>query len=166
MYHRILVPLDGSPTAERGLREAIRLAAQLKGKLRLLHVIDDFPVLMEMSTISNFEAGLQKMREYGVSVLDAAKATALRSEVEADTMLREVTHGRIADVVIEEAKKAGCDLVVMGTHGRRGFSRLALGSDADLVVRGSPVPVLLVRQESGGGPAPSHAGAAQELEGR
>jgi nucleotide-binding universal stress UspA family protein len=55
--------------------------------------------------------------------------------------------GRVADVVVEEAAKSGCDLIVMGTHGRRGFSRLALGSDADLVVRSSPVPVLLVRNE-------------------
>lgn len=166
MYHRILVPLDGSPTAERGLREAVRLAVELKGKLRLLHVIDDFPMLMEMSTISNFEAGLQKMRDYGASVLAAGKATVLRSEVEVETMLREVTHGRIADVVIEEARKAACDLIVMGTHGRRGFSRLALGSDADLVVRGSPVPVLLVRQESDSGPATIHADADQALESR
>ncbi|AGU52894.1 MULTISPECIES: universal stress protein [Variovorax] len=149
MYHRILVPIDGSPTAERGLREAIRLAAEQKGKLRLLHVIDDFPMLMEMSTISSFDASLQKLREYGESVLAAGKAAAAQSEVEVDTILREVTRGRIADVVIEEAKNAACDLVVMGTHGRRGFSRLALGSDADLVVRGSPVPVLLVRQEPG-----------------
>lgn len=149
MYHHILVPIDGSPTADRGLREAIRLAAEQKGKLRLLHVIDDFPTLMEMSTISSFEAGMQKMRAYGESVLAAGKAAAAHSQVEADTILREVTRGRIADVVIDEAKNAACDLVVMGTHGRRGFSRLALGSDADLVVRGSPAPVLLVREESG-----------------
>jgi len=150
MYHHILVPIDGSPTAERGLREAIRLAAEQKGKLRLLHVVDDFPMLMEMSSISSFEAGLQKMRSYGESVLAAGKAAAARSEVEADTILCEAARGRIADVVIEDAKNSACDLIVMGTHGRRGFSRLALGSDADLVVRGSPVPVLLVRQESGG----------------
>ena len=106
MYHRILVPIDGSPTAERGLREAIRLAAEQKGKLRLLHVIDDFPMLMEMSTISSFDASLQKLREYGESVLAAGKAAAAQSEVEVDTILREVTRGRIADVVIEEAKNA------------------------------------------------------------
>jgi len=48
-------------------------------------------------------------------------------------------------VVVGEAEKAGCDLIVMGTHGRRGLSRLTLGSDAELVVRHAPVPVLLVR---------------------
>jgi nucleotide-binding universal stress UspA family protein len=61
--------------------------------------------------------------------------------------VREVTRGRIATVVVDEARSSGCDLIVMGTHGRRGFNRLALGSDADLVVRESPVPVLLVRDD-------------------
>ncbi|MET3179263.1 UNVERIFIED_ORG: nucleotide-binding universal stress UspA family protein [Variovorax guangxiensis] len=145
VYKHILVPIDGSPTAERGLREAIRLAGELESRLRLLHVIDDFPMLMEMSNISSFEASLQKMREYGESVLAQALAEATSANVEAQTVLREVTQGRIADIVVDEAGKAGCDLIVMGTHGRRGLSRLALGSDADRVARSSPVPVLLVR---------------------
>lgn len=148
VYKHILVPLDGSPTADRGLLEAIRLASELKSELRLLHVIHDFPMLMEMSTISSFEAGLQKMRDYGESVLSKAQAQATAAGVQAQTVLREVTQGRVADVVTEEAAKAACDLVVMGTHGRRGLSRLALGSDADRVARSSPVPVLLVRGAS------------------
>jgi nucleotide-binding universal stress UspA family protein len=147
MYQHILVPLDGSATAERGLSEAVRLAAEQKGKLRLLHVIDDFPMLVEMSAVSSFEASMQKMREYGEKILDNARKAAAEAGVQADAVLREVTQGKIADVVVDEARSSGCDLVVMGTHGRRGFRRLALGSDADLVVRSSPVPVLLVRQE-------------------
>ncbi|MET3373514.1 nucleotide-binding universal stress UspA family protein [Variovorax boronicumulans] len=150
VYKHILVPLDGSPTADRGLLEAIRLASELKSELRLLHVINDFPMLMEMSTISSFEAGLQKMRDYGKSVLSKAQAQATTAGVQAQTVLREVTQGRVADVVTEEAAKPACDLVVMGTHGRRGLSRLALGSDADRVARSSPVPVLLVRGASTG----------------
>lgn len=147
LYAHILVPVDGSPTADRGLQEAIRLAGELKSKLRLLHVIDDFPMLMEMSAIASFEAGLQKMRQYGETVLAKAQAQAATAGVEAQTVLREATQGRIADIVVDEATKTACDLIVMGTHGRRGFSRVALGSDADRVVRSSPVPVLLVRQE-------------------
>lgn len=145
VYKHMLVPLDGSPTADRGLQEAIRLASELNSKLRLLHVIDDFPMLMEMSTISSFEAGLQKVREYGEAVLSRALSQATAAGVEAQTVLREVTQGRIADIVTDEAGKSACDLIVMGTHGRRGLSRLALGSDADRVARSSPVPVLLVR---------------------
>ncbi|VTU22189.1 universal stress protein [Variovorax sp. PBL-E5] len=148
MYQRILVPVDGSSAAERGLREAIRLAAEQRSRLRLLLVIDDFPMLVEMSAISSFEASMQKLRQYGEGVLAEAKAKALEAGIQADAVLREVTQGRVADIIVDEAQTAACDLIVMGTHGRRGFSRLALGSDADRVVRSSRVPVLLVRDEA------------------
>ena len=65
----------------------------------------------------------------------------------ADTLLRDVTQGRIADVITDQAKRASCDLIVMGTHGRRGFNRLTMGSEAEMVVRIRSVPVLLVRLE-------------------
>ncbi|MET3494453.1 universal stress protein [Variovorax boronicumulans] len=145
VYKHILVPLDGSPTSDRGMQEAIRLAREFKSKLRLLHVIDDFPMLMEMSAVSSFEDSLRKLRQYGQSVLDRAQAQAKAADVESQTVLREVMHGRIADIVVDEAAKSICDLIVMGTHGRRGLSRMALGSDADGVARSSPVPLLLVR---------------------
>ncbi|CAN7757826.1 universal stress protein [Variovorax sp. LjRoot84] len=147
MYQHILVPLDGSATAERGLREAMRLAAEQKGKLRLLHVIDNLPMLMDMAAASSFETTMREVRAYGEALLAKSRKTATEAGVETETVLREVMQGRVANVVVDEAGKSGCDLIVMGTHGRRGFSRLALGSDADLVVRSSPVPVLLVRNE-------------------
>jgi nucleotide-binding universal stress UspA family protein len=148
MYSKILVPLDGSHTAQRGLQEAIGLAKALKtpSQLRLLHVIDDFPILMEMSTVVSFEKSMQALRDYAGQMLDKAKAHAVAGDVEAEISLREVTKSRIAEAVIAEAIESGCELIVMGTHGRRGFSRLALGSDADMVVRASPIPVLLVRR--------------------
>jgi nucleotide-binding universal stress UspA family protein len=149
MYQHILVPIDGSDTAAEGLREAIRLAADQKARLRLLYVIDDFPMLVELATVESFDASLQKLRNHGEKLLADAKALAGRSGVKAEPVLREVTQGRIAQTVVDEATVSGCDLVVMGTHGRRGLSRMALGSDADLVVRTSPVPVLLVRQHPG-----------------
>ncbi len=146
VYERILVPLDGSATAERGLQEAIRLAGERPSKLVLLHVIDDFPMLMEMAAVSNFEAGLQKSRELGQQILSQAQSKAAAAGVEALTVLREVAQSRVAEIVIEEAARARCDLIVMGTHGRRGLSRLALGSDAERVARSTPVPLLLVRE--------------------
>lgn len=151
MYQHILVPLDGSATSDRGLQEAVRLAAEQKGKLRLLHVIDDFPMLVEVPVISSFEASMREIREHNAVLLARACKTGAEAGVAAEPVLREVALGRVADVVVDEARKSSCDLIVMGTHGRRGFSRLALGSDADLVARTSPVPVLLVRI------APAHA---------
>jgi len=149
MYQHILVPIDGSDTAAQGLREAIRLAADQKARLRLLYVIDDFPMLVELASVESFDASLQKLRKHGEKLLADAKTLAGQAGVEADPVLREVTQGRIAETVVDEATISRCDLVVMGTHGRRGLSRMALGSDADLVVRTSPVPVLLVRQQPG-----------------
>jgi len=148
MYQHILVPIDGSDTAERGLQEAIRLASEQKSRLRLMYVIDDFPMLVELASVSSFENSLQQLRNYGEQVLAKAVKLAGDSGVPAEPVLREVTQGRVADVIVGEAKAAGCDLIAMGTHGRRGFSRMALGSDADLVVRSSPVPVLLLRHET------------------
>jgi nucleotide-binding universal stress UspA family protein len=148
MYQHILIPMDGSPTSERGLREAVRLAADQKAKVHLLHVVDDFPLLIQMSSPYSFENLMREARVNGERLLASGRQVAIDAGVQAETALREVTRCRVADVVVDEAGKAGCDLIVMGTHGRRGFSLLGLGSDAERVVRASPVPVLLVRGEA------------------
>jgi nucleotide-binding universal stress UspA family protein len=147
MYSKILVPVDGSDTSKLGVREAIRLAKALKtpARLRLLHVVDDFPMLMGVSSVTNYEKARAALREHGDTVLEQARQLAAAADVQVDVHLREVTGARIATAVIAEANHQGCDLIVMGTHGRRGLSRVALGSDADHVVGLSPVPVLLVR---------------------
>lgn len=147
MYQRILVPVDGSPTAERGLREAIGLASGQNSRLLFLHVVDDYTMLIEMSSAAGYEEMIRGLRQYGLEVLSKAKRAAEAASVHCETLLREVTGKRIADVIIEQAHQHSCDLIVMGTHGRKGFSRLTLGSAAEGVVRSSPVPVLLVRLE-------------------
>lgn len=150
MYHHLLVPIDGSPTAERGLREALALAAQQKARVTVVHVIDDFPIHMEMATVVNYQDVIDAMRKRGQELLSQASAAAAAVGVQAQVLLREVTQRRVADVLLEEAARQGCDLIVMGTHGRRGFSHFALGSDAEQVVRRAPVPVLLVRHAGEG----------------
>ena len=147
MYRQILVPLDGSPTSDRGLREAIALAADQDAQLVLLHVVDDYPMIAEVASATAFNDIRDSLLKYGHDVLAKARASATEAGVPTKTIVREVTEMRVADAVIDEAGKNACDLIVMGTHGRRGVSRLAMGSDAELVVRMSPVPVLLVRGE-------------------
>jgi nucleotide-binding universal stress UspA family protein len=71
---------------------------------------------------------------------NAARAAGARPQ----TVLVEDFGGRVADAIVKQAKRWRADLIVMGTHGRRGVKRALLGSDADLVVRYSPVPVLLI----------------------
>jgi len=146
VYANILVPLDGSATSERGLQEAINLAKALKSRLHLLHVIDEYPLMVEMSSYASFDQMRQAMRDYGSQQLAGAQRAAAEQGLDAQTHLEETSGGRVAEAILAQAQTLGCDLVVMGTHGRRGLRRTLLGSDAELVLRGSSVPVLLVRR--------------------
>lgn len=146
MYKRILVPTDGSDTAKRGLREAISLAAGRNATLCLLHVVNsDLPIMVEMANAIDFESVHQELRRQGQLVLDEAREVAEAAGLKVEARLRDSKGVRIADAIVDEAKSGGCDLIVIGTHGRRGFQRVLLGSDAEGVLRQSPVPVLLVR---------------------
>ena len=145
VYKRILVPVDGSSTSKAGLNEALRLARDQKAKLKLIHIVDELMIFSSSEAGLNIEPIIESMKRAGKRVLDrAAKAAAARG-VRAETELWENATGRVAEVLIGRAKRFRADLIVMGTHGRRGVNRMLLGSDAELVVRNSPVPVLLVR---------------------
>jgi nucleotide-binding universal stress UspA family protein len=80
----------------------------------------------------------------GRKALAAAETRARRKGLRAETALLEKPVGRVADAIVADAKRWRADLIVMGTHGRSGFDRLLIGSNAELVARHSPVPVLLV----------------------
>jgi nucleotide-binding universal stress UspA family protein len=147
MYQRILVPVDGSATAERGLREALRLAAGRNTRVLFLHVLDDYITLGDMTSAVGYDDMLKSLRQFGLDVLSKARQEAEAASVHCETLLREVTGKRVAEIIVDQAAQHACDLVVMGTHGRRGFSRLTLGSTAEGVARISPVPVLLVRMD-------------------
>ena len=73
--------------------------------------------------------------------------------------LTEVLPGRVCDVAVEQAKAAGADLIVLGTHGRRGVGRMLMGSDAEQILRIAPTPVLLVRADAKDAAAGPHAAA-------
>lgn len=144
MYRKILVPIDSSPTAALGLREAIRLAKDQNAALRVVHVVDKMAIIGVAEAGMNPRPVLAKLARSGRAVLDAARRSAKKLGVEADTVLREPLTKRVADEVLSEAKKWRADLIVMGTHGRRGLRRLVLGSDAEQIVRLANVPVLLL----------------------
>jgi nucleotide-binding universal stress UspA family protein len=151
MYKRILVPIDGSDTAERGLAEAIALARELKATIRLLNLTSDFVLMVEMSSAIDYEKFRAGLNQFGQRLLAKASEQAKAQGVPTETSLHDLGGGRVADAIVEEARKSRCDLIVIGTHGRRGVSRAMLGSDAENVVRNSPVPVLLVRQPARAG---------------
>jgi nucleotide-binding universal stress UspA family protein len=147
MYQRILVPIDGSATSERALQEAIKLAAG-KAQLRLVYVLEEvYPLDAEGYAYIDYEVLQEAVRSTGERTLEQAVETVRRSGITAETALMDVPGERIASVIDNEAVSWKADLIVIGTHGRSGLSRLLLGSVAEGVVRGASVPVLLVRSE-------------------
>lgn len=145
MYERILVPLDGSPTSNRGLSEAFKLAKNQGGRLRLVHVAAE-PVMDCGYGPGTLGSGLiESSRLDAEKILREAEDLARLAGLPAETLLLESMGEPIAAAIVAQAGAWPADIIVMGTHGRRGFGRLALGSDAENVARTSPVPVLLVR---------------------
>jgi nucleotide-binding universal stress UspA family protein len=152
MYQRILVPVDGSTTSLKGLDEAIRLARLTGGQLRLLHVVEELVLSTGFEGYAAYSGDLiAALVQGGRQLLQEAKARAGAAGVTADTMMVETVAVRAADIVIEQAQSWGAELIVLGTHGRRGVRRVLLGSDAEQIVRMAPVPVLLVRAAQDGG---------------
>lgn len=148
MFKRILVPVDGSRTSEHGLAQALMLARSQRATLHLLHVLDEHILIgyAEAGAVAAVtEEFLDALRESGEKILERARAKAAKAGVRSKTVLADNIMGSIAEVIVAQARKARADLIVMGTHGRRGVTRLVLGSAAEGVVRSAPVPVLLVR---------------------
>lgn len=147
-YKRILVPVDGSATANAGLREAIALAKDQGAELQLVHVVDRHSlVMMGGEALVHMDEMVAGLTRAGRTVLRKAEAAAKKGGVRVSTVLLETVTGPAADPIVQQAKKWRADAMVIGTHGRRGIRRLLMGSDAEQIVRSSPVPVLLVRAQ-------------------
>src|SRR6266513_2347278 len=145
-YKRILVPVDGSPTSGLGLREAIAFAKAQKARLQLVHVVDVHNALTAGAESGAYLADLvSALKQRGRQILAKAAQLARKAGVACDSVLLETLTGPAAEPILRQAKKARVDLIVMGTHGRRGLRRLVMGSDAEQIVRNAPVPVMLVR---------------------
>ena len=142
-YKRILVPVDGGSTSDKGLDEAARLARGKGAQCLLLHIVDD-TVAFSSPEGAGVNLVLDALRGSGQQVLEKAAARARRAKLQAKTLLVDNFTGRVAEAIVDQAKRWRADLIVMGTHGRRGVNRLLLGSNAELVIRNSTVPVLLV----------------------
>ena len=146
MYQRILVPVDGSPTSNAGLAEAIKVAKVTGAQLRLLHAVDQMPFVMTGEGYGAMSADvLTLLNDGGKQILQDARQRVADSGIAVDTVLSDTVNARLCDLVAQQANEWHANLIVLGTHGRRGVSRVLLGSDAEQIVRTAPVSVLLVR---------------------
>ena len=146
MYSKILVAVDGSDTSRHALKQAIELAKGLSATLRIVHVVDMswLPIGPEIAIDTAVMSAAR--RGVGENIISAARDTAQQAGVEAEVALieTETPIQHVAEAIAREASRWGAGLVVLGTHGRRGFQRLLLGSVAEQMARLSPGPVLLI----------------------
>jgi len=147
MYKSILVAIDGSQTSELALNEAIQLARATGARLRIVHAVDE--VNFNWAEYPNLTEIWDALVAGGRTLLGKAAATAAEAGIEADTRLIEMNRlgDRIPEALAREADDWPADLIVVGTHGRRGLSHLFLGSVAEGIVRVASQPVLLVRSK-------------------
>jgi nucleotide-binding universal stress UspA family protein len=144
MYGKILVPVDGSETSILGLNEAIKIAKAQGSQLRLVHIVNELILDYTYSPGVYASNLIESLRKAGRTVLDVAETVAQRQGIKPECVLLESIGGREADFILAQAEEWQADLIVMGTHGRRGFLRVALGSDAEQVVHDATVPVFVV----------------------
>jgi nucleotide-binding universal stress UspA family protein len=145
MYRRILVPIDGSDAASHGLSEALRLAAPWRSTIRLLHVVCTDSLSEGHAGRAEAEGHRRSLEERARNLLSFAASAAGNAGVAIEAQVRELERGRPASAILEDAVSSRCDLIVMGTHGRSGLGHDVIGTNAEEVVRKSPVPVLSVR---------------------
>ena len=147
MYKRILVATDGSTLSKKAVSSAIELAAATGAELVALKVVARYPM-------SYFEGGLavqasevarieKQWGDNAQAIVDAVQKAAAARAVKAKALT--VKSNLVSDAVIAAAKKHKCDLIVMASHGHRGIKRLLLGSETQLVLTHSHIPVRVLR---------------------
>ena len=145
MYKRIVVPVDGSETAQKALVTALQMARESSGCVHLVHVVEGLTPMTADPYGAYSGDVIEVMRLSGRKILDDALARARSEGVQADTQLFDNFGERLAEVVADSATRFNADLMVVGTHGRRGLGRVLMGSGAEQIIRLSPVPVLVLR---------------------
>jgi nucleotide-binding universal stress UspA family protein len=149
MYRRIFVAVDGSDPSRLALAHGLQLAKDQRARVRIVHAVESIHYLVSLAGGYPFDATalLASLRDEGRKVVAQAEEAARAAGVEFETAMLEGKEAsdRIATLLVQDARDWDADLIVLGTHGRRGFDRVFLGSVAEALVRMAPLPVLLVR---------------------
>lgn len=147
MYQKILVATDGSTLSKKAVSSAIELAALSGATLVALKVVPRYPqsyfeggLALQAAEVSRVE---QQWAEEGQATVDAVQKLAEAQGVKTKPVT--VKSDLVSEAIIAAAKKNKCDLIVMASHGRRGMKRLLLGSETQLVLTHSHIPVLVLR---------------------
>lgn len=145
MFQHILVPTDGSELSSRALDAAIELAAKLGARIHAFHVIAPFPASTYFAefVLANEPKYTQEATANAERYLADARQRAATAGVHCDSSFEVDT--RPYSAIVGATRKQQCDLIVMASHGWRGFDRLLLGSETHKVILNGDVPVLVCR---------------------
>lgn len=145
MYKRILVPTDGSSVSEAAVDAAIDLAQARGSEIVALSVAVPEPVFQSLEGAIPYDPGLQvdALLEHARGCVDAIAARAASAGVSCIPVTCSALDA--AEAIADTARERDCDLIVMGSHGRRGLSRLLAGSVTQAVLADAPVPVMVLR---------------------
>lgn len=149
MYKRILVAVDGSETSRRAFDAALELAKTMGSTLQPFYVIENTPMYFDAP---GYDPSIlrNQMIAQGRELAGQVDKTLREHGVQGAMLTAEASSlDDVPALVLSAAKTNGADLIVMGTHGRRGFQRLILGSVAERCVRQSTLPVLLIPSAAG-----------------
>lgn len=166
MYQNILVAVDGSPTSNLALLEAARLAPA-NANVRVVHVIElpAWTVPLEYGVVYDVELLQTSLIKAGKDILERAKTLLQHSGIDARTQLVDLAANGARNTpegILRIAEDWPADVIVVGTHGRRGFNRLLMGSVAETLLRSATKPVLLVRAPESAEPIMVESAAAAE----
>ena len=146
IFEKILIATDFSPAAEHALALGTRLARQLGARALVFHAYDLPIPTLHPQAIALPDPYIDQCRGRASALLEQALEQVRAEGVEAESQLAEVP---AASAIVDAAKEAGCDLIVIGAHGHRGLGGLLLGSVAERTVRSASCAVLTVRPEDG-----------------
>lgn len=150
MYQRILVAIDGSPSAQRALGEAIKLAQLSGGAIEGLCVLDRGKWPAEANPLNAEPGPAGFANDTAAAALAVAEQMFEEAGVHGSVRAIDAYAENVAGVLARVADESDADLIVMGTHGRRGVQRFLLGSVAESLVRATDIPVLIVRDDASG----------------
>lgn len=148
MFKKILVAVDGSGPSDQALAAALKLAKEQRATMRIVHVADVLPPAMVTAAYIDVDMYRDSAIAAGQQIIQAALARARAAKVRVTAEVVETLVHDASDTIIDEARRARADLIVLGTHGRTGLARLFLGSVAEGVVRHATGAVLLIRPKA------------------
>ncbi|HDL85131.1 MAG TPA: universal stress protein [Candidatus Acetothermia bacterium] len=150
MFDKILIPTDGSQGVEKAIEYAVAIAEKFTSTVHILFVVESSNLLIgydqDMASQTQVQSVVEGMYQVGEDAV--AKIAKQLSERGIEEIITKVRDGHAAEVILEYIKEEGIDLIVMGTHGRRGLNRLLLGSVVGEVVHRATLPVMTVRMDN------------------